>query len=462
VVFKENIMLDFYAGDVYICPSFLRNGYRKIPLMEVVLNHRIIKLLIFTSLLIGIHSLNRAVHAQLIKPEFKTEKKNETDEQKEKLKLGEQPFSLGKMGLLEPAIQALEEAINPDEYLVGPGDLFYVNITGEGYIPSAFVVTPEGKMIIPSIGTLDVNGKSLTEVKKIVFEQGKKRYKSNSAVHANLAQMRNMRVHVLGEVETPGTYIAQPIDRISVMIERAGGITDWADERQVSIHHLDGSYDNCDLFELYHRGNLTTNICVQGGDVIYVPPVDLSKKTVTIDGIMDKSGIYQIIDGETIEDFLSRVDALNKKIEVSDIYLVRNAAGDKKNIIKINLSGNDDDFSSNADLVLEDGDIIYSQSTKDYVYVAGAVNLPGSYPFFVGFRATDYIGMAGGTIEMGRMKGVKIFREKTQTYEQGANVIIERGDTIIVPIKFRRKIDEYIGIVSSLTTIGLFIIAIRK
>ncbi len=425
------------------------------------MNHRIVSLLKFTLLLAVICN---TVYAQIVKPDFKTDIKIETDKEKEKekLKLREQPFSLEEMGLLEPTIQALEEAVNPDEYLVGPGDLFYVNITGEGYLPSAIFVSPEGKMIVPSVGTFDVGNKTLTDVKTMVLEQGKKKYKSNSLVQANLVQMRNMRVHVLGEVETPGTYMAQPIDRISVMIERAGGITDWADERQVSVRHIDGSYDTCDLFEFYHRGNLATNNYVQGGDVIYVPPVDLSRKTVTIDGIMDKSGIYQIIDGETIEDFLLRVDALNKKVEVSDIYLVRNGAEGKKNIIKINLSKSQYDLPSNSDLILEDGDIIYAPSTRDYIYVVGAVHLPGSYPFFVGFRAIDYFGIAGGTSEMGRIKGIKVFREKTKKIEKGTDVIVERGDTVIVPITFRKKISEYVQIAASLTTIGLFIIALRK
>jgi len=203
--------------------------------MEANLNHRISNLTIFILFWGGIHWLIGTAHAQVIKPDLKTDRIAETEKEKGRLKLGEQPFSLEQMGLLEPTIQALEETVNPDEYLVGPGDLFYVNITGEGYLPSAIVVSPEGKMIVPSVATFDVANKTLTDVKTMVSEEGKKKYKSNSLVQANLVQMRNMRVHVLGEVETPSTYMAQPIDRISVMIERAGGITDWADERQVSV-----------------------------------------------------------------------------------------------------------------------------------------------------------------------------------------------------------------------------------
>jgi len=176
----------------------------------------------------------------------------------------------------------------------------------------------------------------------------------------------------------------------------------------------------------------------------------------------DKSGIYQIVDGETIEDFLIRVDALNKKVEVNDIYLVRNGSESNKIIIKINLFKSYGNLPSNANLTLENGDIIYAPSIKDYVYVSGAVQQPGSYPFFVGFRAIDYVGIAGGTVEMGQMKGIKTFRENGQTFEKGSNIIIERGDTVFVPTMFRRKIMEYISIISSLTTIGLFFIAVQK
>lgn len=429
--------------------------------MEVILNRRILNLVMYILLMVGILTVNPVLHAQAIKTELKPGTKSETDKEEERSKLDLQPFSLEKMGLLEPSIQALEQAVNPDEYLVGPGDIFYVNTAGEGYLPATIIVTPEGKIIIPSVGSLDVAGKTLTEVKRIILEQGNKKYKSD-AVQASLVQIRNFRVHVLGEIEKPGTYMAQPIDRVSVMIERAGGITGWADERKISIRHLDGNYNTCDLFEFYNKGNLNGNIYVQSGDVIYVPPIKLSRKTVTIDGIMEKSGVYQILDGETVEDFLLRVDALNKKIIVSDIYLVRNAAEGNKRVVKTNLFGGKNNLPSNANLTLEDGDIIYAPSIKDYVYVAGAVQQPGSYPFFLGFLAIDYVGIAGGIIEMGRIEDIKIFREKNQTFETGANVIIERGDTIFVPTTFRRRIIEYIQIVSSLTTIGLFIFALQK
>lgn len=429
------------------------------------MNNRIILLSIFILLIIKTYLFCNAAIAQLIKPEFKSNIRFETDKEKEKekeqLKLKEQQFSLDKLGLLEPTAQALEAAINPAEYIVGPGDIFYINIIGEDFLPSPIMVTPEGKLVIPSIGTFDVDGKTLADVKKVVLEEGKKRYISNPVI-ANLIQMRNVRVYVLGEVEIPGTYMAQPIDRVSVMIDRAGGITDWANEQKISIRHIDGSEDTCDLSEFYHKANLQSNRFVQGGDVIYVPPLNLSKKTVTIDGIMEKSGIYQIIDGETVDDFLLRVDALNRKVMVSDIYLIRNSTGQNKRIIKLNLLGNDTNQTAKTDLVLEDKDIIYAPSIKDYVYVAGAVQSPGSYPFFVGFRAIDYVGIAGGTMEMGRIKGIKTVRESTQKVEKGADVVIQRGDTVIVPTTFRKKLSEYIGLASSLTTIGLFILALQK
>ena len=82
---------------------------------EAILNHRITLLLILILLLVGIYMLSGTVYAQVVKPDFKTDVKIKTDKEKEKLKLGEQPFSLEKMGLLEPTIQALEEAVNPDE-----------------------------------------------------------------------------------------------------------------------------------------------------------------------------------------------------------------------------------------------------------------------------------------------------------------------------------------------------------
>ncbi|MFQ5772374.1 MAG: polysaccharide biosynthesis/export family protein [bacterium] len=127
---------------------------------------------------------------------------------------------------LEFEMQALEASIDPNTYIVGPGDQFLINIwsTLESNIRTA--VTPEGKLIIPTIGTMNVDGKTLLAVQQLVRKAGEKKY-LQSKIDANLVRLRNFRVHVTGQVIKPGPYTALAVYRVSDILEQAGGLTTW-------------------------------------------------------------------------------------------------------------------------------------------------------------------------------------------------------------------------------------------
>lgn len=405
-------------------------------------------------LLIFVFIFPKMCRTQVTRPEFKNQVEIPFDQEKKETQIKKsEPFSLENMGLLEPTLQALETAIDPEKYLVGPGDLFYINVWGEADFEAPVMVTPEGKIIIKTIGILDVAGKTLNDVKQLIYEQGKKKYKLTD-ITATLVQMRSIRVHVLGEVEAPGTYLAQPVDRVSVMVERAEGLSDWANDRAIEIHRKDGTQEIVDLVQFTQNGNLESNPFVRGGDVIYVPPINLSKRTVTLEGVLAKSGVYQILDGETVRDFLTRVRALTRKVDVSEMYLIRSAEGDDtKEVIKLDLYTESLDNGTLNDIELEDGDIIYAPTKRDYVYVAGAVQMAGSYPYYPGFTAIDYAGMAGGTSELGKIKGIKVLHIRDNTTEKGPGSRVERGDTVVVPRALRRKVGEYLSLATGIATL---------
>ena len=59
---------------------------------------------------------------------------------------------------LDPQLQSLEAAVDPDAYVVGPGDVFLVNVWTMEEVAFNIPVTPEGKLTIPTIGALAVDG----------------------------------------------------------------------------------------------------------------------------------------------------------------------------------------------------------------------------------------------------------------------------------------------------------------
>ncbi len=376
----------------------------------------------------------------------------------------EESASLEEQGYPVPIAQAqaMEKIVDPEQYIVGPGDLFYINISigEEVIIPSQ--VTPEGKLVIETIGTINVDGKTLAEVQREVRQAGTQKY-TYKQVTANLVELRTFRIHVLGEVNNPGTYLANPMDRVSVLIDRADALKEWADDRKIEIRHVDGKLDTLDFFEFKRLGKLEKNIFVQSGDVIYVPAINLSKKTVSLEGNVRNPGIHQITDGEMLSNFLRRMDIFTRTLDPHNIFVIRKSSSGEEITLNVNLLAKDTTATTlSRDIELQDGDQVRVPSLKNKVYVHGAVNLPGGYSYMAGFSARDYVGLAGGTSEMGNIKGIKVIHHKNGHIEDGPNAAVERGDTIIVPLSIRQQVSEYLQILAGLGTLVFAFMAAQK
>ncbi len=343
--------------------------------------------------------------------------------------------------LSQPA--ALEKSVNPEKYIVGPGDIFSFNVRGPTETQVPITVSPEGKLNVPSVGEIGVDGKTLSEVQTLVLKKAAPVY-GNSKIALALEAVRFFRVHVVGEVKYPGTYITQAINRISELITDAGGATDWAWKRKIELRHPDGSVDYFDLTSFEQKGDLKEDLFVNGGDVIYIPPIELSKSMVKVEGDLANSGIYQIFQGEKLLDFLQRIRTLKRNTNLSKIVVIRST----EEILPFQ-----DEKSMNPDFPLQNGDRVVIPS--NYVYVKGTVRIPGAYPYVLNLTARDYAGMAGGDYRSGSIKSVRVYHVRTGKIEKGPNVIVEPGDVVHLNPSWNERFRSYIQILPAITSLIL-------
>ena len=352
-------------------------------------------------------------------------------------------------------LQALEKEIDPVSYVVGPGDRFQLNIWGpsSGEFSAPLIVTPEGKLIIPTVGTIDVKNQSLVEVQHAAKQACEAKYDLRSTnISINLTQLRSIRVHVYGEVNTPGSFVGTPVDRISSFIQQAEDWTEWAVERRVEVRHTDGTADTLDMYKLYNDGDLQQDPFARGGDVIYFPRLELTGKKAFVEGEVPLPGPHQIAKNESAIEFLYRVQAIQRQADLNEIYLQRGNQPPGRLDLFGNGTNGDKHLNAN-DLQVEDGDRFLITDKKDRVYVHGAVQNPGSYPYLVGYKAIDYVGFAGGTQNMAGLSKIKIIHRDSEKTEKGGEKDVSGGDTIIVPVSTRSNISQYLSIVSQVATL---------
>lgn len=160
--------------------------------------------------------------------------------------------------------QVLEKEINENEYNLGPGDQLAIYILGELEFNFTSEITPEGYILIPTIGSIKISGLTLKNAKEILKSFIKQNYHS-SKIEINLVGLRKFRVYVVGEIETPGTYFAQASDRVSDIIEIAGGTKSWADDTRIQVFHENNKVDTLNLLDFYAYGNKNNNPTLRGG-----------------------------------------------------------------------------------------------------------------------------------------------------------------------------------------------------
>ncbi len=349
-------------------------------------------------------------------------------------------------------LQALEAPVDPDDYIVGPGDVFQLNVwTGD----AAFLtlpVLPEGKLVIPTVGTLTVIGKTLRQVQEIVRSAAARKY-VNAELSVDLVALKTFRVHITGQVARPGPYTAMGMHRISDLIQMADGLTDWAADQAIEVRHRDGSQALVDLQRYLSTGDLDANIYLQAGDIVFVPAIDLARPTVRIEGLVDDPGVYQLQEGETVLKFLMRVQALSRRVDWRGAYIERAAtANDPPEVIAF-YPYLDGQGNGHSDLVLQDGDVIMIPQRQEEVYVIGAVRNPGPYPYYPNQQALEYVGFAGGHERAASLSKIKVIRGKGDEKLKGTEILVQPGDTVFLPERTEFGVREWLQVVLTVTNV---------
>jgi len=132
----------------------------------------------------------------------------------------------------------LEKPINPEEYILGPGDRLRILWSVEN-VDNFVTIGPTGNLIVPEIGPVNVLGKTLAEVDREINEEIKQVYKS-AKVSIDLIRFRQFKVLVYGAVNRPKYVKMAPVSRFNEAINEAGGLQKYADpERSVLIRNGD-------------------------------------------------------------------------------------------------------------------------------------------------------------------------------------------------------------------------------
>ncbi|MXY07291.1 MAG: hypothetical protein F4Y61_01430 [Rhodothermaceae bacterium] len=318
----------------------------------------------------------------------------------------------------------LEGAVDPNEYLIGPGDVFRLMIGGLNPFEIPLTVSASGVLPLPEAGALDVGGKTLAEVVDSAMELLESRY-VNAPISLSLAQARSFYVHVTGSVIKTGRFQMLPASRVSDVVLQAlsSGVmtTRQINEdvevdfvapeqlfrpetneaykpalRNIQIQHRDGTEELIDLPRYQTTGNTAYNPLLLDGDRINVPAHHEIRESIRISGDVAWPGLYDWRPDDTIASLLDLATGGRPLNSATQFRLMRWRDGAYHTVLDQSIEELGQNSVGKQPLIAGDHLTIYEQKTATAL-IEGWVKYPGEYRIEGGETTlTQLVELAGG------------------------------------------------------------------
>ncbi|MFT7156557.1 MAG: protein involved in polysaccharide export with SLBB domain, partial [Parvicella sp.] len=279
----------------------------------------------------------------------------------------------------------------PKGYQVGPGDGIIIDVWGASEQTYQLEVSPEGSIIIPSVGPIFLNGLSMERAEQRIKVKLKSIYSGlgeNTYSQVSLGQIRTISVNVVGEAYRPGTYQMSSFATAFNALYYAGGPSEEGSLRNIDIFRAGSKIATLDGYDFLVKGT-PKNIMLQDQDVLLIRPYG---NRVSLTGEVKRPAIYEVLPEETLADALAFTGGIKSGGYYKSLSIRRNLANGKT-ILTV-LKEDFDQFN------LIDGDELEVDPIQKLftgrVRVEGAVNHPGEYELKEGMKLSDVINLSDG------------------------------------------------------------------
>jgi polysaccharide export outer membrane protein len=134
-------------------------------------------------------------------------------------------------------------------------------------------VLPDGKITYPLVGEIHAQGLTVAELKKVLTEKLQS-YVTAPEVTVVVTQPLSQRIYIIGKVGGAGPLALAPGMTVLQALSSAGGLAQWADEKNIRIIRREGDKEVQYRFNYkqYIAGKkIEQNIILKPGDTIVVP-----------------------------------------------------------------------------------------------------------------------------------------------------------------------------------------------
>jgi polysaccharide export outer membrane protein len=158
-------------------------------------------------------------------------------------------------------------------YRLGAPDQLLVTILPDPEVQRSVTIRPDGMISIDLVGDVPAAGRTTEEIAEDI-QRRIRRYRRDAAVTVSVVLAQSVTVTIFGQVGRQQSFPLQRQTRIAEALAQAGGVSPYASESKVKVIRTDGTTTTVFTVDLdaIFEGDLSTNILLADGDIIYVPP----------------------------------------------------------------------------------------------------------------------------------------------------------------------------------------------
>ena len=212
---------------------------------------------------------------------------------------------------------------------------------------------------------LAIDGRTARELDGLLTAR-LEQYLKKPRVDVNVTQHKSKSVRLLGAVSRTnvfgsgaGEYKLQGRATVLEMLTQAGGPTDDADLKSVRIRRKSGETVSLNLYQAIIQGDLSQDLVLNDGDLIYLPTLSKEANRVYVFGEVLKPGAYTFRGSEMrLIDAISEAGGVTPFAYQADTRVVR---GDitQPEILSANLLRLIENGDRSQNLQLVSGDLVY-------------------------------------------------------------------------------------------------------
>jgi protein involved in polysaccharide export with SLBB domain len=356
----------------------------------------------------------------------------------------------------------------PKTYILGPGDMIYVDIYGQSEQYYEATVNPDGFVLLDNIGPVSVSGKSIEEATGIIKNRVSKYYTGlsgsnpNTFLQVTLGNVRTIKVNILGEVRLPGTFTLSAFSTVFNALYAAGGPNEKGTFRAIRLVRNNKLIAEIDVYELLTKGFADLDLQLKDQDVIMVPTFLGRAK---VNGEVKRPIIFEIAPDDTFEDLLSYSggftdEAFKDRVGISRI------TGNQRSVSDV--------YQNQFGIfILKGGDEITVQRIlnrySNRVQIKGAVYREGTFALSEGLTLSQLIKNAEGLRGDAYTEQVSVLRTKADLSTEmiqvnlkallagnAPDVILEREDVVRIASIYDVRNELYIQILGEVRRPGVY------